>query len=144
MNPDIQKQVDQYVEAKFQVMIQEYMAKFNENQLFGVPIVPSHVHNGVDSSQIEFLSLSDTPKTYSGKSGKATTVNSSETGLEFTTVTTAPGGSDTQVQFNDGGVFAGNSHMTFAKSTNTFTLASGSLAVFNGKLKLPVGTNLYP
>lgn len=36
------------------------------------------------------------------------------------------GGADTQVQFNDGGVFAGNSNITFNKTTNQFSFAAGS------------------
>jgi hypothetical protein len=48
-----------------------------------------------------------------------------------------PGGSDTQVQFNDGGVFAGDSGLVFNKTTNTLTTSnlSGSLT------KLPDGTS---
>lgn len=37
-------------------------------------------------------------------------------------VTTPPGGSDTQVQFNDGGVFGGDAGLTFNKTTNELTL----------------------
>ena len=32
-----------------------------------------------------------------------------------------PGGSDTQIQFNDGGVFGGDANLTFDKSTNIFS-----------------------
>lgn len=56
----------------------------------------------------------------------------------------AVGGSNTQIQFNDNGVPGGSAQLTFDKATNTLTAGSSSLAVFNGKLKLPVGTNLYP
>lgn len=38
------------------------------------------------------------------------------------------GGSDTQVQFNDGGVFAGNSNFTFNKTTNQIAIAAGTAA----------------
>lgn len=38
------------------------------------------------------------------------------------------GGSDTQVQFNDSGVFAGNSNFTFNKTTNQIAIAAGSAA----------------
>ena len=41
----------------------------------------------------------------------------------------SPGGSDTQVQFNDGGSFAGNSGLTFNKTSGVFTVDKG--AVFN-------------
>ena len=33
-----------------------------------------------------------------------------------------PGGSDTQVQFNDGGAFGGDANFTFNKTTNTLTI----------------------
>lgn len=33
-----------------------------------------------------------------------------------------PGGSDTQVQFNDGGAFGGDAGMTYNKTTNTLTI----------------------
>jgi hypothetical protein len=36
------------------------------------------------------------------------------------------GGSNTQVQFNDGGVFAGNSNFTFNKTTTQIAIAAGS------------------
>jgi hypothetical protein len=43
----------------------------------------------------------------------------------------SPGGSDTQVQFNDGGAFAGASGWTWNKTTNTMTLASGTQTISN-------------
>lgn len=43
----------------------------------------------------------------------------------------SPGGSDTQVQFNDGGAFAGASGWTWNKTTNTMTLASGTQTTSN-------------
>ena len=36
----------------------------------------------------------------------------------------APGGSDTQVQFNDGGNLGGDSGLTYNKSTDTLTVGS--------------------
>lgn len=38
------------------------------------------------------------------------------------------GGSNTQVQFNDGGVFAGNANFTFDKATNQIAIAAGTAA----------------
>lgn len=38
------------------------------------------------------------------------------------------GGSDTQVQFNDGGVFAGNANFTFNKTTNQIAIGAGTTA----------------
>jgi len=37
---------------------------------------------------------------------------------------TSPGGSDTQVQFNDGGSFGGDTGFTFNKTTNAITAIS--------------------
>lgn len=43
-----------------------------------------------------------------------------------TTITTNPGGSNTQVQFNDGGVFNGSPHFTFTKATGAVVIAPDS------------------
>ncbi len=64
-----------------------------------------------------FLALTDTPASYSGQTLKVVRVNAGETALEFATITGSPGGSDTQVQFNDGGAFGGNVNLTFDKTT---------------------------
>jgi len=56
-----------------------------------------------------------------------------------------PGGSNTQVQFNDGGSFAGDSNFTFNKSTDTMTVSnmSGSLTrLSDGKSFLVGGSNV--
>lgn len=42
-----------------------------------------------------------------------------------------PGGSDTQIQFNDGGSFGGTSYFTFAKSTNLVSIGATLNAVEN-------------
>jgi hypothetical protein len=39
----------------------------------------------------------------------------------------SPGGSDTQVQFNDGGAFGGDAALVWNKTDNTLTLAAGTL-----------------
>lgn len=73
-----------------------------------------------------FLSLEDTPNSYLGESGNCVAVNGTETGLEFATCGSGgtPGGSDTQVQFNDGGSFGGDSDFTWNKTTNSLTITS--------------------
>jgi hypothetical protein len=58
-----------------------------------------------------------------GTSGQALTTNGSGT-LAFTTVTATPGGSTTQVQYNNAGVFAGSANMTF--NGTSLTLANGA------------------
>jgi hypothetical protein len=59
-----------------------------------------------------------------GTTGQAL-IKSSNTdyATEWGTVASSPGGSDTQVQFNDGGSFGGDSAWTWNKTTNTMTLA---------------------
>lgn len=58
------------------------------------------------------------------------------------TITTGgtPGGSNTQVQYNDSGAFGGNSAFTFDKTTTTFNLDGIAIAPFVGgtKFELPV------
>lgn len=58
--------------------------------------------------------------------------------------TTSPGGSDTQVQFNDGGVFGGSSNFVFNKTTPSLTVTGGitgsnllvnSTSKFSGRLQ---------
>jgi hypothetical protein len=45
-----------------------------------------------------------------------------------TNVSTSPGGSDTHVQFNDGGAFGGDADFTYNKTTNFVTVAGGVIA----------------
>jgi len=64
--------------------------------------------------------------TFNGTVFTAHTLDASTGGVIFpdnTTQTTAavPAGSDTQVQFNDGGVFAGDAGLVFNKTTNALT-----------------------
>jgi hypothetical protein len=55
------------------------------------------------------------------------------TGLDLTggtlssTVTATPGGSDTQVQFNDGGSFGGDAGLTFNKTSKAITLGGATV-----------------
>lgn len=49
---------------------------------------------------------------------------------------TTPGGTDTQVQFNDAGVFGGDSDFTWNKTTNTLEIA-GVIRIANGSAALP-------
>lgn len=41
--------------------------------------------------------------------------------LSFTTISSAPAGSNTQVQFNDAGTYGGDAGLTFDKTTTTLT-----------------------
>lgn len=56
-----------------------------------------------------------------------------------------PGGNDTEVQFNDGGVFGGDTNFTFNKTTNTLSVnnVSGSLTrLVDGTSYLVAGSNV--
>ena len=63
--------------------------------------------------------------------GRITSVtNTSITGINASSVTAA--GSNTQIQFNDSNVFAGNANLTFNKATNTFatsTITANSITI---------------
>ena len=58
--------------------------------------------------------------------------------------TTSPAGSNTQIQFNDGGIFAGSANLTFNKTSNTFITqnitAANAISVTNGTITLSTGT----
>jgi hypothetical protein len=55
-------------------------------------------------------------------------------GSALTNVGANPGGSDTQVQFNDGGALAGNSAFTFGKTTGVMTVTTGSFSKISSNL----------
>ncbi len=50
-----------------------------------------------------------------------------------------PGGSDTQVQFNDGGAFGGDAGMTYNKTTNTLTVEE----IVNDMVELSFTQSMY-
>jgi hypothetical protein len=80
----------------------------------GVSIIGAPGANGADGVGVPV----------GGTTGQAL-IKSSNTdyATEWGTVASSPGGSDTQVQFNDGGSFGGDSAWTWNKTTNTMTLA---------------------
>jgi len=53
-----------------------------------------------------------------------------------------PGGSNTQLQFNDGGSFGGTSNVTYDKTTNTLSV-TGNLAVSGGNVSLGDISNIH-
>jgi len=53
--------------------------------------------------------------------------------LQWATLSGSPGGSNTQVQFNDSGAFGGDSGLTYNKTTDSLTL-TGDLAVNGGDI----------
>ncbi len=48
-----------------------------------------------------------------------------------------PGGSDTQVQFNDGGSFGGDAGLTYNKTTDTLTVGSSGLQISSSIISAP-------
>jgi len=69
-----------------------------------------------------------------GSSGQALTTNGSGT-LSFATVSGTPGGSNTQVQFNNSGVFGGSANLTFNGTTltaNTLNLTNALTSGYGG------------
>ena len=124
--------------------------------------------SGSDRVTAEFKSYGDS-YFYSGLSGSLTRLTDGTSyivGGSGTTVTTSstgqititgggsgtPGGSDTQVQFNDGGSFAGDTGLTFNKTTNDLHVEgyvtsssgfSGSLTTLaDGTSYLIAGSNM--
>jgi hypothetical protein len=54
----------------------------------------------------------------------------------WSTVTTTPAGSDTQVQFNDGGAFGGDSGLVFNKTAKSLTLGGATVTASSPVLNL--------
>lgn len=60
----------------------------------------------------------------------------------WSAISATPGGSDTQVQFNDAGAFGGDSALLFNKTTNLLTLTGGKFALdVNGTGGIAIGPN---
>lgn len=70
-----------------------YQEEFNKNYVSGATRIPPHRHTGVDNLQIDAKDILNLP------------------------AGSGPGGSDGQVQFNDGGAFGGSDQFTYSKDT---------------------------
>lgn len=102
-----------------------------------------------------FLGLTDTPNSYSGQGTKVVSVKSDESGLEFTAGASGgtPGGSNTQIQFNDSSSFGGDAGFTYDKTTDIGTIGglnisgqtASKIAIFDGsKNVISADTATYP
>ena len=90
----------------------------------------------------KFTELSDVPHSYVGASLKNLSVNAGETGIEFTTGGGgggSPGGSNTQIQFNDAGSFGGSADFTWDKTGNVMSVPANALITSAGKLTISSG-----
>ena len=78
-----------------------------------------------------FRNLTDAPHSYKDQAGKVLKVKANETGLEFGVDSDSanPGGSDKQIQFNDGGAFGGQEGFEYDKATSTLTNKDAGIAV---------------
>jgi len=76
--------------------------------------------SGSDSTADDILLTAGTNITFSSVSTGGFTINASGGGGGGT-----PGGSDTQVQFNDGGSFGGDAGLTYNKTSDTLNVAGG-------------------
>jgi hypothetical protein len=77
-----------------------------------------------------FLDLTDTPNDYSTFSGYIVAVKGTEDGLEFIPSVGGggtPGGSDTEIQFNDGGSFGGDSEFVWDKVDKVLGIGDPSI-----------------
>ena len=83
------------------------------------PIVPplqvTEVDGSPDGRPITKIVVSNGDLSISGRTATIDTSGSA----------TTPGGSDTEVQYNDGGAFGGDAGMTYNKTTNVLTVADG-------------------
>lgn len=98
---------------------------------------------GTLSSQTDLQAAFDAKQdditlTTTGTSGAATFIGNT---LNIPNYSTTPGGSDTQVQFNDGGSFGGDAGLVYNKTTDTLSAAnisvSGKVLVANGSEAAP-------
>jgi hypothetical protein len=98
---------------------------FTSGSLSGAYSLLTHSHS---YSSVSFLDLNDTPNNYSDPSvGSVPVVNAAKTALEFVPSSTfagtggTPGGSTTEVQFNNGGSFSGVPSLTWTQSNTTLS-----------------------
>ncbi|HNW88153.1 MAG TPA: hypothetical protein PKN48_00690 [Bacteroidales bacterium] len=83
-----------------------------------------------------------------GIPGQAMRVAAGGTSLEWfdvitSGITTSPGGSDTQIQYNDGGIFAGDSKLTWTKGTSLLAV-NGSLGITTSSIPITTYDGVNP
>lgn len=80
---DIKKIIEDEVEKRLESGVTKILENRDDISLFGVPVTPFHIHNGVDSPLLDFIGLHDVQHSYAGEAGSVVTVNSTETGVDF-------------------------------------------------------------
>ncbi len=106
-----------------------------------VDVVPTWTQ--IDSSPFDtFIELEDTPDVYSGQALNIVQVKQDESGLEFggEAGVTLPGGANTEIQYNDNGIFGGDANLTWDKTNKIFKIG-GALAL--AEITTPVAEANY-
>ena len=132
-----------------------YEEKNNNTNIINKIIFPHTIQVGLSDNSIYDATIKGSiQQTHEDKSylvaGNNITINSSSNGQ--VTITTTPGGANTQVQFNDAGIFGGDADLTYNKTTNALQSAgfitaslgfSGSLTkLIDGSSYLIAGSNI--
>ncbi len=121
-------------------LIQEQIAADKNSGLFNVTKVPYHIHNNLDAPKLTFLGQADVPSSYEGQAGNVATVNTSETGLTFTS-----GGGAAAITVKDGATtvnsvttvdFTGGAVVTAgAAGTADVSITAASVAGLNTEIQ---------
>lgn len=129
--------ITQFIEDKIRTF-------FEKNYSSGSPRLAPHQHNGIDNLRVKSTDLSGNVVTQIVAGANISV--SPTTGIGAVTVTGTssggtPGGSDTQVQFNDSGAFGGDSAFAWNKTTNVLTLDDASATGYTGGDTITGGTS---
>lgn len=115
------------MDEKINDIAQQVVDSNQTTDQFAVSQTPYHTHNGSDSQRVKFIALTDTPASYHGQAGKVATVNSTESGLIFSSNTTNIYGGSVQSSGSPGTVFpAGWSSSRFATGQYLITHTLGT------------------
>lgn len=118
-------------EDRIRQIVQEMIDAQQTKDQYEVAKTSYHTHNGIDSPRLGVsagivpLTVEDgattvTPTTTISFTGA--TVTDGGNGEADVLITAGVAGSDTDIQFNDGGVFGGNGTFTYDKTTDTLTI----------------------
>lgn len=97
--------------------------------------VPFHRHTGVDAPKVPFINLDNVPGNYVGAAGQSVVVNSTETGLEFTTIT------DSSTKTYTAGEDLADADIVCMKPSSTDTIATHDAYVYQNDADTNFGTS---